>query len=110
MDELKQEKQKELIKEKKMMTDEFMYYRGQDMFTPTEPYINSELYEEEPQMVQSLRQQKLNQNLPIKLKRGQQLKAVPAKMVQNVLVSSQETLNRELKERMRQVKKVKEPS
>ena len=77
---------KVVMEEKKMMSDEFLMYRGKDMFTPTEPYLNSDLYEEEPENTSTSKNQ--NRNPAYQLKRGQKIKAVPASRVQNVLVKT----------------------
>jgi len=70
-----------------MMSDVFLMYRGKDMFTPSEPYLNSDLYEEEPENISAAKKCQ-SRNPAYSLKRGQKIKSVPASRVQNVLVKT----------------------
>ena len=68
-----EEKDRVMIEDKQILSEEFLKYRGKEMITPKEPYLNSDLYEEEKSVKVE------NRNPQYRLKRGEKIKAITAK-------------------------------
>lgn len=62
-------------------------YRGKDMYTPKEPYIDSYLYNE---LFEKVDKKQENRNPNYELKRGDKIKTVPANSVDKVLALATE--------------------
>mmetsp|Transcript_3067 Transcript_3067/g.4696 ORF Transcript_3067/g.4696 Transcript_3067/m.4696 type:complete len:158 (+) Transcript_3067:143-616(+) len=69
---------KQFPTENDMMTEEFTKYRGKDMFTPKEPYLNCVLYDEIPHKTQV-------RNSPQRQRKQAKIKSVPADNIKGIM-------------------------